>query len=84
MRFMTAWGKSWVSVNEEPGSALRLFLEAEWLRFPRLRKSFTLTPMLRLDDLFKCTYSLGQPGIHSFLSSVLHATPIVRLTLRLV
>ena len=49
-----------------------------------LRLSIQKTKILRLDDLFKCTYSLGQPGIHSFLSSVLHATPIARLTLRLV
>ena len=49
-----------------------------------LRLNIQKTKILRLDDLFKCTYSLGQPGIHSFLSSVLHATPIVKLTLRLV
>ena len=49
-----------------------------------LRLNIQKTKILKLDDLFKCTYSLGQPGIHSFLSSVLHATPIVRLTLRLV
>ena len=49
--FTTAWAKSWVSVNEEPASVLRLFVETGWLRFPRLRKFFTLTPILRFSSV---------------------------------